>query len=78
MATTPVFLSGKFHGQRSLSGYRPWGHKRIGQVLATKQKRERGGGGDENKRLLPFTQYSPTEQSGDRPWTRPAKALCWD
>ena len=24
---TPVFLSGKFHGQRSLTGYSPWGHK---------------------------------------------------
>ena len=24
---TPVFLSGKFHEQRSLGGYSPWGHK---------------------------------------------------
>ena len=24
---TPVFLSGEFHGQRSLVGYSPWGHK---------------------------------------------------
>ena len=24
---TPVFLPGKFHGQWSLVGYRPWGHK---------------------------------------------------
>ena len=23
----PVFLLGKFHGQRSLAGYSPWGHK---------------------------------------------------
>ena len=23
----PVFLPGKFHGQRSLVGYSPWGHK---------------------------------------------------
>jgi len=23
----PVFLRGEFHGQRSLAGYRPWGHK---------------------------------------------------
>ena len=23
----PVFLPGKFHGQRSLTGYCPWGHK---------------------------------------------------
>ena len=24
---TPVFLPGKFHGQRSLVGYSSWGHK---------------------------------------------------
>ena len=24
---TSVFLLGKFHGQRSLAGYNPWGHK---------------------------------------------------
>ena len=24
---TPVFLPGEFHGQRSLMGYSPWGHK---------------------------------------------------
>ena len=23
----PIFLSGKSHGQRSLGGYSPWGHK---------------------------------------------------
>ena len=27
MATTPDFLPGKSHGQRSLLGYSPWGHK---------------------------------------------------
>ena len=26
---TPVFLPGEFHGQRSLVGYRPWGHKDL-------------------------------------------------
>ena len=25
MATTPVFLPGESHGQRSLVGHRPWG-----------------------------------------------------
>ena len=24
---SPVFLAGRFHGQRSLVGYSPWGHK---------------------------------------------------
>ena len=35
---TPVFLPGKSHGQRSLAGYSPWGPKRVGQDLATKQQ----------------------------------------
>ena len=26
---TPVFLPGKSHGQRSLAGYRSWGHKEL-------------------------------------------------
>ena len=25
--STPVFLPGESHGQRSLVGYSPWGHK---------------------------------------------------
>ena len=28
--STPVFLPGKFHRQRSLAGYSPWGCKRVG------------------------------------------------
>ena len=24
---TPIFLPGEFHGQRSLAGYTPWGHR---------------------------------------------------
>ena len=34
---TPVFLPGKFHGQRSLVGYSPWSCK-VRHDLATKQK----------------------------------------
>ena len=30
MAITPVFLPGKFRGQRSLVGYSPWGCKESG------------------------------------------------
>ena len=26
---TPVFLPEKSHGQRSLAGYSPWGHKEL-------------------------------------------------
>ena len=32
---TPVFLPGKFHGQRSLVGYCPWGHRRVRHDWAT-------------------------------------------
>ena len=37
MATTPVFLPGKSHGQRILVGYSPWGH-RVGHDLASQQQ----------------------------------------
>ena len=32
IATHPVFLPGKSHGQRSLLGYSPWGHKESGMT----------------------------------------------
>ena len=35
---TLVFLPGKSHGQRSMTGYSPWGRKRVGHNLATKQQ----------------------------------------
>ena len=28
----PVFLPGKFHGQRNLVGYSPYGHKDLGMT----------------------------------------------
>ena len=37
---TPVFLPGKSHGQRSLSGYSPWDHKRVGHGLSTKRQQQ--------------------------------------
>ena len=36
---TPVFVPGKPHGQKSLAGYNPWGHKRIRHGLATNTTR---------------------------------------
>ena len=38
---TPVFLPGKSHGQRSQVSYSSWSHRRVGYILATKQKRIR-------------------------------------
>ena len=35
---SPVFLPEKPHGQRSLASYSPWGYKRVGHGLATKQR----------------------------------------
>ena len=35
---TPMFLSGKSHGQRDLTGCGLWGYKRVGHNLATKQQ----------------------------------------
>ena len=32
---TPVFLPGESHGQRSLVGYSPWGHKESNKTEAT-------------------------------------------
>ena len=29
----PIFLSGKFHGQRSLVGYSLWGYKVLGMTV---------------------------------------------
>ena len=31
----PVFLSGKFHGQRSLASYSPWGRKELDMTEST-------------------------------------------
>ena len=33
--TTPVFLPGKSHGQRSLVGYSPWDHKELDTTEST-------------------------------------------
>ena len=37
MTSTPLSLLGKSHGQRSLAGYSPWGHKGVGHDFVTKQ-----------------------------------------
>ena len=35
MEPTPVFLPGESHGQRSLEGYSPQGHKESDMMIAT-------------------------------------------
>ena len=36
---TPAFLPGESHGQESLVGWSPWGHKRVGHDTETKQQK---------------------------------------
>ena len=40
--TTPVPLPRESHGQRSLVGYIPWGRKRVGLDLVTKEQQQHG------------------------------------
>ena len=44
--SAPVFWSGEFHGQRSLTGYSPWSHKELDMIeqltLSTLYKDEKG------------------------------------
>ena len=35
MATHPSIVSGESHGQRSLAGYSPWGHKESDRTVTT-------------------------------------------
>jgi len=49
---TPVFLPGKFHGQRSLTGYSPWGHEEadMSEPLSTHTGEKRGTAGREERK----------------------------
>ena len=48
---TPVFLPGESHGQRSLAGYSPWGH-RVGHSWAADMKDEGKGPDPEGRRQV--------------------------
>ena len=39
---TPVFLPRESHGQRSLVGYGPWGHKELDMTEVTEHSRKTG------------------------------------
>ena len=58
---TPVFLSAEFHGQRSLAGYSPWGHKRARHDWATKQYPF--GGHHESAHFVTMTSIANQSQS---------------
>ena len=52
----PEFLPGKFHGQRSLVGYSPWGAKSWTQLITHTSTRARG-----NDLPCDYCDYSKTK-----------------
>ena len=67
---TPVFLPGKSHGQRSLIGYSPWGHKRVGHDLVTKQQQ-----------IFLFSYQvasSADSEKGREGYERLVELICWN
>ena len=64
---TPVILSGKSHGQRTLVGYSLWGYKRAGHNLTTKTAAAKTYT-EVSKQVptsfsLSFSTYNPVSQS---------------
>ena len=59
---TPVFLPGKSHGQRSLAGYSPWGHKELEQLSKFHQhcgERKWGNTAEESSDWVLSTKANP-------------------
>ena len=54
MATHCSILAGKSHGQRSLVGYSPWGHRRVRQGLVIKQQHFFCTEKEEETKVLPL------------------------
>ena len=59
---TPVFLSGKFHGERSLMGYSPLGDIKLRYDLVTKQQRRN----QQEIRYKGADQWAGRQSSGDK------------
>ena len=50
MQPTPVFLPGKSHGQRSLVGYSPWGHKDLDTTEQTSLSLSHSDNGEKTRK----------------------------
>ena len=63
MAIYSSFLRGKFHGQRSLAGYSPWGHKESDTTERLNSKLNLGGDIDYNQPYVKILRFRvvPTE-----------------
>ena len=65
---TPVLLPGDSHGQRSLAGYSPWGHRESDTTEVTQHKPTSGDGGGQGSlacSLWDCKQSDRTEQTDD-------------
>ena len=67
---TPVFLLGDSHGQRSLGGYSPWGHKELDTAEVTQQQQQQ-------YRDTNVVCYSRAGLCGDRGREAARESWCW-
>ena len=51
--STPVFLPGEVHGQRSLVGYSPWGHKDSDMTKGLTHTHTAASRGSQCRRIQP-------------------------
>ena len=65
---TPVLLPGEFHGQRSLAGYSPWGHKKSD----TTEWKKKSHILITNQVLYKFSEW---EQDSERQYGKPFKHM---
>ena len=72
---TPVFLPGKPHGQRSLGGYSPGGHKELGIVEAINNKDLLYSTGDYIQDLV--ITYNRNESEKEERYTCITQSLCY-
>ena len=63
---TPVSLPGKFHGQRSLAGYSPWGHKVSDTTEQMRQNHEKTPSTINRILFLFFPEGTPPQNHLDR------------
>ena len=66
---TLVFLPGESHGQKSLAGYSPWGHKQADTAGRLTRTVTAGGTGNMNRaceRIQPSTEWKRSGPRGTR------------
>ena len=71
---TPIFLPGKSHGQRSLVGYSPRGHKKS-DITVNKQQQQHHQQQKTSWHLHELIKYLPKEKcsNGSSKWHRKSK-----